>query len=128
VTAACAGLLVVDDNEDLLTTLVDVLTCEGYRVATARNGVEALGVLRSARPLPCVILLDLTMPEMSGEDFRAAQLRDAELAAVPVVGFTADSTNADRLRAMKLDGIVPKPVGLDQLLSALERYCGRKSV
>jgi CheY-like chemotaxis protein len=119
----CGGLLVVDDNPDLVRTLVDVLTDEGYRVSTATNGREALVALRAADPLPCVILLDLTMPEMDGEEFRQEQLRDARLASVPVLGFSADSTNQERLQAMRVDGIIPKPVSLAQLLSVVQRYC-----
>jgi CheY-like chemotaxis protein len=119
-----SGLLIVDDNADLLRTLIDVLSDEGYRVLAASNGRDALAALRSARPLPCVILLDLAMPEMNGEEFRSEQLRDPDLARIPVVGFTADPANRERLGAMKVDDIVPKPVSLDHLLSVVERYCG----
>jgi two-component system chemotaxis response regulator CheY len=119
----CSGVLVVDDNVDLLKTLVDVLTDEGYVVQTACDGHEALAILQSAALPPCMILLDLTMPGMNGEEFRSKQLGDPRLAPIPVVGFTADPTNQSRLRAMKVDAIVSKPVSLDKLLAVIERYC-----
>jgi CheY-like chemotaxis protein len=125
--AAPSGLLIVDDNVDLLHTLVDVISDEGYRVLAAHDGREALAALRAANPLPCVILLDLAMPEMNGEEFRMEQLRDPVLARIPVVGFTADLARGYRLGEMQVDEIVRKPVSLDYLLSVIERYCGTKS-
>ena len=123
VDGTCSGILVVDDNADLLKTLVEVLTDEGYLVTTARDGGEALATLHSAALLPCVILLDLTMPGMNGEQFRSKQLADPTLASIPVLGFTADPTNHERLRAMNVAAVVPKPVSLETLLAILARYC-----
>ena len=73
----CAGVLVVEDDVDILRAIVQVLEDEGHAVRGAENGRVALAALRApgARP-PCVILLDLMMPVMDGWAFRAEQLRD----------------------------------------------------
>jgi CheY-like chemotaxis protein len=57
-------VLVVDDEPDILEVLTDILGGLGYDISTAANGAEALAIVRM-RP-PDVVLLDLTMPVMSG--------------------------------------------------------------
>jgi CheY-like chemotaxis protein len=61
-------VLIVEDDEDIRTTTADILLEEGYSVRLAANGKEALGWLRAGLR-PCVILLDLMMPVMSGYEF-----------------------------------------------------------
>src|SRR6266566_5546475 len=65
-------VLVVEDDPDLLGSLASFLQAEGYNVVCARHGLEALGRLRGGSR-PAVILLDLTMPIMTGWEFRHAQ-------------------------------------------------------
>src|SRR5439155_7067879 len=72
---AATTVLVVEDDFDLRDALVPILEYEGHRVVSAANGREALDWLH-AMPPPSLILLDLMMPVMNGEEFRAEQLRD----------------------------------------------------
>ncbi len=114
----------VDDDEDLRMTVTMVLTEEGYRVVEAANGVEALARLRDG-PLPDVILLDLMMPVMNGEQFLQVQRADPSIADVPVVVMTAAGARAVEL----LPGLAParvllKPVALEALLEAVDRLSG----
>src|SRR5262245_34540626 len=81
-------VLVVDDDEMIQESIREVLHDEGYDVALAQNGVEALAKLR-AGPRPSVILLDLMMPVMDGWQFRSEQKKDGTLAAIPVIVITA---------------------------------------
>ncbi|HEY3447977.1 MAG TPA: response regulator [Myxococcales bacterium] len=115
-------VLVVDDDADIRWSLGFVLEGGGYRVATAANGAEALSSLRGGGPLPDVILLDLRMPVMDGQQFRETQLRDPALARVPVVALSGDADLAARSRAMGIERFLLKPVDLDRLLSELGRY------
>src|SRR5207245_11627858 len=71
------------DHFDLRDALVPTLEYGGHRVVSAANGQEALDRLH-AMPPPSLILLDLMMPVMNGEEFRAVQLRDPTLASIPV--------------------------------------------
>jgi CheY-like chemotaxis protein len=82
------SVLVVDDDRDLRAGLSLILEAEGYRVAGAADGQQALEALR-AGPRPDVILLDMMMPALSGWAFRERQLADPALADVPVVVFSA---------------------------------------
>ncbi len=110
-------ILVIDDDRGIRETLGDVLRDEGYQVRLARDGVEALSLLRH-ESAPDLILLDLSMPGMSGLEFREAQLEDQRLAQIPVVILSAD----ERTRCPGVAGWLRKPVELDQLLAAVEKF------
>ncbi|HET6343273.1 MAG TPA: response regulator, partial [Myxococcota bacterium] len=66
-------ILLVENDRDIQETLRELLTEEGYDVAMANNGQEALTYLRTASRRPDAILLDLMMPVMDGLQFREAQ-------------------------------------------------------
>src|SRR5690349_23695253 len=89
------SVLVVEDDFDLRDALVPILEYEGHRVVSAANGKEALERLRTMPP-PSLILLDLMMPVMDGEQFRAQQLRDPALASIPVVIVSAHASAEER--------------------------------
>ena len=107
-----APVLVVEDNAEVRQALVALLEAEGYRVAEAGD------------VHPCLIVLDLMMPRMSGWDFRAAQSSDRELASIPVVVLSADplASQASRLGAA---AVLPKPADPERFLELIERLCMR---
>jgi two-component system, chemotaxis family, chemotaxis protein CheY len=115
------SVLIVEDDEEALAMMNQFLQLEGFATITARNGREALHVLRSAAR-PCVILLDLMMPVMDGWQFRQVQREDAALAAIPVIVVSAAGS---RERRATLDPVeyIPKPIDLERLLGSIQRYC-----
>jgi two-component system, OmpR family, response regulator CpxR len=115
-------VLLVNDFDDASEGLEQLLRKHGYEVVRARDGAEALAKLRGGAA-PCVILLDLMMPIMDGFAFRDEQLRDPELAHIPVVVFSgiADpQAHAGRLRA---NAYMQIPGEIGSLLAALEQHC-----
>ncbi len=107
-------VLVVDDDPDILDAICDILEAEGYRVARARHGQEALDQVEGERP--AVILLDLMMPVMDGVAFaRALRLRPA-VRDVPIVVISADG-NPQRAAAVGATGYLAKPFDIEALLS-----------
>lgn len=112
-------ILLVEDDHDVADAMIDVLLDQGYRVVHAPNGREALELLRDKLE-PAVILLDLMMPEMDGPQFRAAQLRDPELAHIPVVIVSADRRVADTARQLGVQRFGVKPLAPEQLLELVE--------
>jgi two-component system chemotaxis response regulator CheY len=116
-------VLVVDDDASIREALADLLGEEGYRVETAGNGVEALDKLRRPlQPRPCVILLDLMMPIMNGQQFYSEQQRDPALSNIPIVVISADSNV--RQKSSSFGGeYLAKPVRLETVLGVVERHC-----
>lgn len=111
-------VLVVDDDPNITEAVRDGLEFEGYRVTTARNGVEALREV-SDDP-PTLILLDMRMPIMSGWEF-AAQYRVAGRRA-PVIVMTAAANARAWADEIEADAVLPKPFTLDDLMTAVSRW------
>ena len=112
-------VLVVDDDPHIRGFLETLLASEGYSAQTARNGIEALDRVRAQRP--ALILLDLQMPLMTGQEL-LAQLRSMD-GHVPVVFMSAGlraQTEAERHRA---EGHLAKPFEVDELLALVRRFC-----
>jgi CheY-like chemotaxis protein len=115
-------VLVVDDDADIREAVTQVLENDGYPVAGASNGREALEVLHRM-PRPGAIVLDLMMPVMDGWQFRAEQRRDPELASIPVIVVSALGRGTQRVAALDAVAYVQKPLMLDPLLDAVSKYC-----
>ena len=116
-------ILIVDDDRDLREALSEILRDEGYDVAGAADGGEALDRLRRDFHRPALILLDLTMPVMNGWQFREEQRRDPDLSAIPVVVLSAGDHLPEQMGPLGIQEYVRKPIELDHLLAAIERYC-----
>lgn len=114
-------ILVVDDDPGIRNALTSVLEEEGYCTIEASNGREALQHLNEGLQ-PCLILLDLMMPVMSGWDFLDERANSASLSAVPVVVISASPTGS---HAGRTRGCITKPLGIVQLLAVVERECPR---
>jgi len=118
-------ILIVDDEEDILTFLSAVLTDEGFPVRTARNGREALNAVRESPP--ALMILDLMMPGINGIEVLEA-LRSGQFDhAPPVLVLSAKSSHKDILEALELGArdFVPKPFDLDDLLLRVRVWMDR---
>ena len=114
------SVLVVEDHADLREMLAVMLESEGFRVQVAQNGREALECLRRSRP--SVILLDLMMPVMTGDEFRAHQLADPRYRDVPVICMTAAHDGGERAALLHAQAYFQKPVDFEQLLGAVREH------
>jgi CheY-like chemotaxis protein len=107
-------VLVVDDDTDILDAICDILQGEGYRVARAQHGLEALD--RIAEERPALILLDLMMPVMDGLAFAQALRNRYMDGSIPIVVISADG-NHGKAAAVGAQAYLAKPVDIDVLLS-----------
>lgn len=114
-------ILVVEDDTDSRVMLATVLTLQNYRVVTASNGEEGIAMARQHRP--CIILLDLMMPVMDGEEFRAAQLDDPEIRDIPVVLVTASHDGTSRAQNMGAICCIRKPLSLKEVTAHVTAHC-----
>jgi CheY-like chemotaxis protein len=115
---------VVEDDREQRETLCAMLDFEGFGHAEASNGREALDYLEKSGA-PCVVLLDLDMPEMNGWDFRAKQLADESLSHIPVVVVTANDQGLSQ-RFPGAAGFLWKPLTFEKVAAVLDRMCSRK--
>lgn len=116
-------ILVVDDEPGIRDAIGTVLEDEGYSVTTAGDGRVALQAMHDGLR-PCLAILDLMMPVMTGVELCRAMERDPDLAGVPVVIVSAYGRGAEDL---KVTEVIQKPFSLDQILELAERYCGAPS-
>lgn len=116
----CKRILIIEDDDDIRDALMSLLEDEGYDVRGAANGKEGLDVLATMER-PCVILLDLMMPVMSGPEFLSHLREEDVVAPIPVVVVSAWPKEAARLG--NVQGFVKKPVDLSLLLQLIDQYC-----
>jgi DNA-binding response OmpR family regulator len=109
-------VLVVDDNEDIRSLVSDILEMNGYRVVTAANGRQGLEKARAENP--CLILLDINMPDWSGLQTLTEMRRHEELRETPVLMVTAEQTGKDVESAFArgAKGYVIKPIEMTRFL------------
>ncbi len=109
-------ILVVDDEAAIRRFLKSALVVNGYEVVLAMDGREALTA--AAREKPDLIVLDLGLPDMAGEDV-LAELRKA--GKVPVIVLSARGDEGAKVKLLDLgaDDYVVKPFGIDEFLARL---------
>ncbi len=116
-------VMVVEDDQDIRESLLEVLEENEYQPIGVSNGREAIDVLKAVPDKPKVILLDLMMPVMDGREFRELQLADRELGAIPIVVLSAHGDLKKATEGMRADLTLKKPVAVDSLLEIVQRYC-----
>lgn len=117
-------ILVVDDDEDLLTLVAMVLSDEGYTVATARDGLE--GLREVEHEMPDLILLDMKMPVMNGWRF-ASELRARYPRRAPIIVLTAAEDARKRAEEIGACDWVAKPFELSTLRQTVADHVGDHS-
>ncbi len=116
-------VLVVEDDNDIRTSLEDLLRDEGYDVCTAADGLEALTILRAATRVPALVILDLMMPRMTGWELADAMHRDPALAKIPIVVMSAGESSCHAHAAVRGLPFFRKPIHAEKLLEHVALRC-----
>ncbi|MBT8097614.1 MAG: response regulator, partial [Woeseia sp.] len=113
--------LVVDDSITVRRVMERFLTRNGMRVATAKDGMDAISVLRDT--VPDIILLDIEMPRMDGYEFATHVRNDERVSDVPIIMITSRVGDKHRARAIEIgvNDYLGKPYQDSQLLDAIAR-------
>lgn len=119
--AASKVVLVVEDDPDIREVLEEMLDAGGHRVLTASNGREALAVLDRVTA-PCLVLLDLMMPVMSGFAFLEELTRRPDKERVNVLLISANAQVEQVARGKGVVGFVRKPFDLDDVLALVDDH------
>jgi len=115
-----SNILIIEDNKEIQSAIQSALVEYGYNVFTADNGKEGLLKL-SQMPAPCLILLDLIMPVMSGWEFIEEINKNIIYSNIPIVIVSALASQSG------LSGnqtFLEKPIDLDSLLQRVAKHCG----
>ena len=113
-------LVMIVDDEDLVTMLAQrVLTDEGYRIVTARDGFQAIEIYRKLKDQIALIILDFTMPIMDGSDVFAELLLINPKAPVVLSSGFAEQERLRSMLARGLRGFIPKPYTQQKLLTQI---------
>lgn len=117
-------LLVADDDEDILMLVQLRLSRSGFEVVVARDGEEALRLVREHRP--DLVVLDVMMPKVTGIDVVRALRADPETVDVPVILLTARSSETDVEEgiAAGADDYVVKPFSPQELVARVQSVLG----
>jgi CheY-like chemotaxis protein len=109
-------VLIVDDEELTRDTLSELVEMAGCSALVAANGREALQILHGRRP--CLVILDLVMPTMTGQELLKAMRAEPTLASIPVVV----STSAPEQAPLGVP-IIPKPIDISTVVGWIQRTC-----
>ncbi|MFN2386500.1 MAG: response regulator, partial [Thermoanaerobaculia bacterium] len=105
-----AKILVIEDSPDIRALMRMLLQSEGYDVAMAGDGQSGVAAARKERP--DLILMDLSLPVLSGWEATREIKADPQIAAIPILAVTAHAMHGDRERALAAgcEGFIPKPI------------------
>ncbi|MEO7727671.1 MAG: Hpt domain-containing protein [Burkholderiales bacterium] len=125
--ATAPVIMVVDDSLTVRNITGALLEREGYRVTTAKDGIDALEKLNDA--LPDVMLLDIEMPRMDGFELAGKLRDDTRTRGIPIIMITSRTAGKHRQHAMQLgiDAFLGKPYQEAALLMQIKSLLGRKS-
>ena len=120
-----ATLLVVDDETDVVDLVRYKLNGAGFDVLTADNGLDALRLAREHRP--DLIVLDLMLPEMTGEEVCRQLKKEPDTAAIPILMLTAKGQAGDRIAGLEIgaDDYISKPFSPRELVLRVEAVLRR---
>jgi CheY-like chemotaxis protein len=119
------SVLVIDDDEEIRSTIRAVLEDQGFAVACAANGREALDLLLRDEVKPALILLDLMMPEMDGWTFRQEQQKVPRIAQIPVVLFSGHLDAGQAALSLNAAAMMAKPLRLEGLVTLVDQLARR---
>ncbi|NJL95081.1 MAG: response regulator, partial [Anaerolineae bacterium] len=115
------SVLIVDDEIDTLRLLKTIVEISGYQAYTTLNSMDALTLAQVEQP--DVVLLDIMMPKMDGFQLCKLMRVHPETKDLPIIFVTAYSALdlEDRRKESGGDMVLPKPVGMDSLIEAIEK-------
>jgi chemosensory pili system protein ChpA (sensor histidine kinase/response regulator) len=120
--------MVVDDSITVRRVMERFLTRNGLRVVTAKDGMDAISILRDNNP--DIILLDIEMPRMDGYEFATHVRNDERVSDVPIIMITSRVGDKHRARAIEIgvNDYLGKPYQDSQLLDAMRRLLEERGV
>lgn len=115
-------VLVVDDDPVIRDMMVDILDFEGYSTCVARNGREALQIMRDGDNY--LVFLDMMMPVMSGEQVCQVLETEPQLRNRHIIVLMSAMDKLEEATALNPDSVIQKPFVVDDVMGVIEPYMG----
>lgn len=117
-------ILIIEDNPDNMTLIVDVLLSLNYEPIQATDGQRGLEMVDEQRP--DLVLMDLSLPKVDGWTATRKLKAEDDLKKIPVIALTAHAMLGDRERALEAgcDDYVSKPINIGELAAKLKKFLG----
>ena len=114
--------MLVEDTESNIETIVDYLQSHSLRMAIARNGLEAIQLIKHSQP--ALVLMDIQIPELDGLEVMRRLRADSNLVNLPIIALTALAMPGDYEKCLEAGAneYLMKPVKLKTLLSIIKKY------
>lgn len=125
ITETTGRILVIEDDEDILSNITEVLQLEGWQVLQAENG--KLGVEKATLEKPDLIICDIVMPYLNGYDVLGTLQKNPDTKIIPFIFLTSKSSMSDLRQGMNLgaDDYLVKPFQEDEILTAVSTRLGK---
>jgi len=113
-------VLVIEDDPDIAVTMKYMLKKKGYEVSISSNGKEGFDKIKEERP--DLVILDLILPDLAGEEVCREIRKDDSLKDTPVIMVTAKYSDVDKVvgRVIGANLYMTKPFDMDELLEGVE--------
>lgn len=115
-------ILLVDDNVENLRVLSDFLKPEDYRIRIAKDGIQALNVIKKKHPK--LVLLDIQMPKMGGYETCRRLKEDNKTADIPIIFVSALSATFDKVKAFEAGAVdyIEKPFHMEEVIARVNMH------
>jgi two-component system cell cycle response regulator DivK len=115
-------VLIVEDNDLNVKLFRDLLETHGYKTMRSRGGVEAIELARTHKP--CLILMDIQLPEVDGLELTRRLKQDPQLKSIPVIAVTAFAMPGDKQRILEggCADYIASPISVSEFLETIRRH------
>lgn len=117
------GMLVIEDDESIRSSVVELIEAQGHRCAEAEDGLQAVKWLRD-NPAPDAIVLDIMMPGMDGIGVLQTMKENLPHLIAKTIVMSASPSKLEEAKAYSPLALLAKPFELDALIALLDRLTG----
>jgi CheY-like chemotaxis protein len=114
-------ILIIEDNCESLLLYGEILRSEDFTVIETEDGQAAIDFLEGANVLPDLIIMDLTFPKMTAEEFVSCVKTQPRLVNIPILVISGHVDTEERAVALKANGFIKKPFDLDLFVSTIQK-------
>jgi CheY-like chemotaxis protein len=119
--AVAKKILILEDDSESRLLYEEILNGENFTTVGAQDGRAALESLDSEKELPDIILMDLTFPLMTAEEFVSAVRSNQRYKDIPLLVISGHVDTEERALALKANGFLKKPFDIDQLIDSINK-------